>query len=902
MTRSLRARPLALALALCAATAQAAAPASPEVVDQPATTQADPVQQAEVLAGALVARMTTDEKLDQLLNAAPAIPRLGVPHYNWWTESLHGAMGAVPTTNFAEPIGLAATFDDALVRRVGQVIATEVRGLHALARQTGRTGRMGTGLNTWSPNINIFRDPRWGRGQETYGEDPFLAARMGVAYVRGVQGDHPHYYDIIATPKHYAVHSGPESTRHHANVYVSRRDLEDTYMPAFRAAVVEGGAGSIMCAYNRIDGQPACASDLLLKDYLRGAWSFKGYVVSDCDAVTDISKHHHFAPDAATAVAAAMRAGVDSECNGATLVDAAGLAQPYREALQRGLITMGDVDRALVRLFAARYRTGDLPGLRPLSTKSASPADIGKPEHAALALEVAEKSLVLLKNDGVLPLRPQTRVALVGPLADATRVLRGNYSSPQSAPPVSVLDGLRQAMPEAKVTHVPFSPTYTDGDPIPPAALVTEDGTPGLVARYYNPRQKPPTRFGPGEMDAWLERVGYEDAPVVTRVEPDVNTRSLDLAQVHDIHRVEWTGYLVAPETGTYRLGLGGFNGALEFDDKPLLDLAGASWNSLPTLKTVQLEAGKRYPIKVTTEARVLAGIGLLWKRVSDNPIEQMRAAAAESDVVVAVVGLTSDLEAEEAPVEVPGFKGGDKTSLDLLADQQALLEAARATGKPLVVVVMNGSPVNLAWAKQHAAAIIEAWYPGQSGGLAIGNVVAGHTNPSGRLPLTFYRSVEDLPPFDDYDMRGRTYRYFEGEPVYPFGHGLSYTRFAYGALKLEPAAGGSHEGLKVSTEVRNTGRRAGDEVAQLYLDFPDVEGLPRVALRGFQRVHLAPGESRVLEFELDPRDLSAVTVEGQRQVMKGSYRVFVGGGQPGTGAAGKHAAFGIDQNRPVER
>ena len=902
MTRPLRARPLMLALALCAAASQATPAAGTEAAARADASGADPAQRATELARVLVAKMGADEKLEQLLNTAPAIPRLGVPNYNWWTESLHGAMGAVPTTNFAEPIGLAATFDDALVRKVGQVIATEVRGLHALARQTGRTGRMGTGLNTWSPNINIFRDPRWGRGQETYGEDPFLAARMGVAYVRGVQGDTPGLYDIVATPKHYAVHSGPESTRHSANVYVSRHDLEDTYLPAFRAAVVEGGAGSIMCAYNRVDGQPACANDLLLEDYLRRDWSFDGYVVSDCDAVTDINRHHHYAPDAPAAVAAALRSGVDSECNGATLVDSAGLARPYRDALERGYISMADVDRALVRLFAARYRTGDLPGLRPLSTDSVSPDDIGKPEHAALALEVAEKSLVLLKNDGVLPLRPRTRVALVGPLADATRVLRGNYSSPQSAPPVSVLDGLRQAMPDAKVTHVPFSPTYTDGDPVPPAALQTGDGRPGLVARYYNTRQKPPARFGPGEMDAWLQRVGYEDAPVVTRVEPDVNTRSLDLAEVHDIHRVEWTGYLVAPETGTYRLGLGGFNGALEFDGKPLLDLAGASWNSLPTLRTVQLEAGKRYPVKVTTEARVLAGIGLLWKRVVEDPIGQMRAAAVASDVVVAVVGLTSDLEAEEAPVEVPGFKGGDKTSLDLLADQQALLEAARSTGKPLVVVVMNGSPVNLAWAKQHAAAIIEAWYPGQSGGLAIGNVVAGHTSPSGRLPLTFYRSVDQLPPFDDYDMRGRTYRYFEGEPVYPFGHGLGYTTFAYTAPQVQAAAAGAQEGITVSTEVRNTGKRAGDEVAQLYLDFPDIEGLPRVALRGFQRVHLAPGERRTLVFELDPRDLSAVTPEGQRQVMKGSYRVFVGGGQPGTGAPGRDAGFDVAQERPLER
>ena len=857
---------------------------------------------AEAMAAEIVARLDTDEKLDQLINTAPAIPRLGIPAYNWWTESLHGAMGALPTTNFPEPIGLAATFDPALVRRVAATIATEVRGLHALARQTGRTGRIGTGLDTWSPNINIFRDPRWGRGQETYGEDPFLAARMGVAYVRGVQGDAPGLYDVIATPKHYAVHSGPESTRHQANVYVSRRDLEDTYLPAFRAAIVEGGAGSIMCAYNRVDGVPACASDLLLRDILRGDWGFRGYVVSDCDAVTDIHRHHHFAPDPAAAVAAAMRAGVDSECNGATLTDTAGLAQPYREALARGLLTMADIDRALVRLFAARLRNGDLPGLRPLSTETASPADVGAPAHGELALEAAEKSLVLLKNNGVLPLRGAPKIAVIGPLGDATRVLRGNYSSPQSAPPVSVLEGLRRAMPDAQVRHVPFGATWTDGDPIPTSALRTPDGEPGLLARYFNAAERPPARFAPGELDAWIERTGFAREPVVTRVEPDVNSRSLDLAQVHDVHRVEWTGYLVPPETGTYRLGLGGFNGELEFDGKPFVDLRGASWNSLPTLGTVHLEGGRRYPIRVVTEARILAGIGLLWKRVSDAPLEEMRAAAADSDVLVAVVGLTSDLEAEEAPVEVPGFKGGDKTSLDLLADQQALLEAARATGKPLVVVLMNGSQVNLAWAREHADAIIEAWYPGQSGGLAVANVIAGHVNPGGRLPLTFYRSVDDLPPFGDYDMRGRTYRYFDGTPVYPFGYGLSYTSFEYAPLEIAAARGGAADGLRVTTRVRNTGTRAGDEVAQLYLGFPEGEGLPRLALRGFERVHLQPGEERTLVFELDARDLSAVDAAGVRLVMAGEHRVWVGSGQPGTGVPVQSATFRNDRPRPVPR
>lgn len=853
--------------------------------------------QAQALAARLVGRMTTDEKLGQLLNTAPAIPRLEVPAYNWWTESLHGALGPVPTTNFPEPVGLAATFDDALVGRTAQAISAEVRGLHALARTTGRMGRIGTGLDTWSPNINIFRDPRWGRGQETYGEDPYLTARMGVAFVRGMQGDDPARIDVVATPKHYAVHSGPESTRHEANVYVSQHDLADTYLPAFRAAIVEGGAGSIMCAYNRIDGQPACASDLLLKDTLRGRWGFRGYVVSDCDAVKDIAANHHYAPDAASAVAAAMRAGVDNECNNATLTDTDGLTNPYREALSRGLISVADIDRSLTRLFAARYRTGDLPGLRPLSTQTSSPRDIDTPAHRALALEVAEKSLVLLKNKGILPLKAHARIAVIGPLGDATRVLRGNYSSSLSGPRISVVKGLRQAMPGAQVRYVPFGETYTDGDPIPTTALQTESGEPGLTARYYNVVGRIPDRFAPGALNDWLKTAKFEDRPVVTRVEANAASRSLDLSSVRDVHRAVWTGYLVPPETGRYRLGIAGFNGAMSFDGQPFVDLTKASWNSLPTMKTVTLEKGRRYPITVTTEARILTGINLVWKRVSDDPVAELRAAARASDALVAVVGLTSDLEAEEAPIAVPGFKGGDKTTLDLPADQQALLEQAKATGRPLIVVLMNGSPVNLAWAKANADAIIEAWYPGQAGGLAVGHVLSGKTNPAGRLPLTFYRSVEDLPPFGDYAMKGRTYRYFTGTPVYPFGYGLSYTSFAYAPLSVKPGADGS---MTVTTEVRNTGRREGDEVAQLYLNFPRVEGAPRVALRGFQRVHLAPGERRSLTFTLSPRDLSAVDANGQRLVMKGGYHASVGSGQPDTGVPVRSAAFRIDTSTPI--
>jgi len=850
-------------------------------------------EKAEQQAAELVAQLTLDEKVEQLLNVAPAIPRLGIPAYNWWTESLHGAIGTRPTTNFPEPIGLAATFDEPLLHELAATISVEVRALHALGRQTGRLGRIGTGLDTWSPNINIFRDPRWGRGQETYGEDPFLTSRMAVAFVRGMQGPDPDHPNVIASPKHFAVHSGPESTRHEANVYVSPHDLEDTYLPAFRAAIVEGQAGSIMCAYNRVNGQPACASDLLLQERLRGAWKFDGYVVSDCDAVKDISDNHKYAPDAVVAAAVALKTGVDNECNTSTLWDLAGLENRYKEAYERGLIGVEDIDRALIRLFSARYRAGDLGRAAPRP-----PATITTPEHDARALKAAERSLVLLKNDGVLPLQGAKRIVVVGPHADSTRVLRGNYSSSLSSPPISIVDGLRRALPGATVTHIPWSPSVTDGDSVPTYALRTPDGKPGLRAEYFAADEPVPDRFPSyEEFSRRSAAMKFKSKPTVTRIEPSVAGRGRELAQLSDHYKVVWTGFLVPPESGTYRLGLSGFSGQLTFDGKVMNEPGQVRWGALPKLTSVTLQKGQRYPIRVTGEAHASAsGTELLWKRVSMQVDAELAAAAAQADVIVAAVGLTSDLEGEEMKIDIEGFSGGDRTSLDLPADQRKLLEQAKATGKPLVVVLLNGSPINLAWARENAAAIIEAWYPGQAGGQAVANVISGKANPAGRLPLTLYKSVTDLPPFSDYSMKGRTYRYFPGAPVYPFGYGMSYTTFEYGPLRLEARDGGMERGVRVITTVSNTGKRAGEEVAQLYLEPPRFEGAPRIALRGFQRFALDAGERKTVSIELSPRDLSFVTRDGVRQVMTGDYRVSVGSGQPGTGVPAQSAAFSLSQ------
>jgi beta-glucosidase len=852
----------------------------------PSAHGADARREAEARANALVAQMTPDEKFDQLLNVAPALPRLGIPAYNWWTESLHGAMGPLPTTNFPEPIGLAATFDANLLKQVAAAISTEVRALHTLGRETGHLGRIGTGLNTWSPNINIFRDPRWGRGQETYGEDPHLTARLGVAFIEGMQGANPDLPDVIATPKHFAVHSGPESTRHFANVFVSAHDLEDTYLPAFRAAIVDAKAGSIMCAYNRVNGQPACGSELLMKEHLRDAWAFKGYVVSDCDAVTDISEQHKYASDPAAAVAVALKAGTDNECNTRTLGDTPNLGARYREAWQRGLIGMADIDQALVRLFSARYRNGDLAGLPQRQANPVPVKAIGTPAHQELALQAATKSLVLLKNDGVLPLKPGLKLAVIGPLADATRVLRGNYSSTQSAPPVSVVDGLRRVLPQGQVKLVPAGASITDGDPVPAAFLRTPDGKPGLRAEYYN-------RSG-GQ---------YESKPVVTRIEPGVESHALELKAVADQHKVVWRGSLTAPESGLYRLGVSGVKGALTAGGRPLVEAAKYSqWAEPLQLHTVQLEKGQRYPLQFAAETGNSGVPGLFWKRISAAPEADLKQGTAGADVIVAVLGLTSDLEGEELALKVDGFSGGDRTSLELPAEQRKLLEQAKALGKPLVVVLMNGSALGLSWAKENASAILEAWYPGQSGGLAVANVLTGRANPGGRLPLTFYRGLEDLPPFDDYSMEGRTYRYYKGTPLYAFGAGLSYTSFDYQPLQIQAVDGAPQNGVLVTTEIVNTGKRDGDEVAQLYIAPPPFDGAPRLALRGFERITLKAGERRKVSFRLSQRDLSFVTRDGKRQVMPGRYQVSVGSGQPATGVAGQHAQLVLDQTIALEK
>jgi len=724
---------LVLMLTLARATAQ-----SPS-----AQAYLDPSQPIEVRVNDLISRMTLEEKASQLVNQARAIPRLQVPAYDWWSEALHGVARAGKATVFPEPIGLAATFDDPLIHEMAIVIGTEARAKHNQAVRAGRRDIM-EGLDFWSPNINIFRDPRWGRGQETYGEDPFLTGRMGVAFVTGLQGDDPKYFRVISTPKHFAVHSGPEPSRHNIDVQVSKHDMEDTYLPAFRATVTEGKAESVMCAYNRVNGQPACANTFLLKDQLRGAWKFNGYVVSDCDAIVDIYQGHHFTKSQAEAAAAAIKTGMDSECaDFFTITKDDHDYKPFVDAVKQGLLTEADLDTSLRRLFTARMRLGmfDPPDKVPYAQTPDS--EIDSAPHRKLALRTAQESMVLLKNDGVLPLASGVKkILVVGPLADQTEVLHGNYSGTASHA-VTALEGIRKQFAGVKVSYV----------------------------------------------------------------------------------------------------------------------------------------AGTNF---------------LREKPGNSDPLLEATSAARDADVVVAVVGITSKLEGEEMKVDMPGFKGGDRTSLNLPEEEDMLLGALKGTGKPLVVVLMNGSALAVNWANDHANAILDAWYSGEEGGTAIAQTLAGVNNPAGRLPVTFYKGVEQLPDFEDYAMKNRTYRYFEGEPLYPFGYGLSYSKFEYSNLKLP--AGELHAGdpLLLEVDVKNTSDKAGDEVVELYVNFPKLPGTPLRALRGFTRVHVEAGKSRHVELTLQPRDLSYVNESGDRMVGEGDYVITVGGGQPNTKASHADADLSI--------
>nr|MDQ2687763.1 glycoside hydrolase family 3 C-terminal domain-containing protein [Armatimonadota bacterium] len=688
----------------------------------------------------LVGRMTLPEKVRQMQTDAPAIERLGVPEYHWWSESLHGT-AVSPATVFPQAIGLAATWNTDLHSQVATAIGDEDRATYNVT--VARTGHAEGfhGLTYFAPNINIFRDPRWGRGQETYGEDPYLTGRFGVAYIQGLQGNDPQYFKVVATAKHYAVHSGPEPERHRFDAVVSEYDLFDTYLPAFEAAVRQGHVDSVMGAYSSLDGVPDCANPRLLDTILRKDWGFDGYVVSDCGAIGDISGGHHYAPTNEAGSALAVKAGCDITCGGEYVA--------LEKSVAQGLITEAQIDTSVKRLFTARMRLGmfDPPARVPYSKLGA--ADIESQKHQQLALQAARESLVLLKNDrNTLPFGNAIRhIAVIGPNADAVGVQRGNYNG-TSAHEVSVLTGLKQRAPQGVTVEYVEGvglTTLSDLSTVPSDAL-RSGGKPGLHGEYFNNE----TLQGP---------------PVATRQDAQIafhfsgNGPVAGLTQFH--YSARWTGELIASRDGEYTLGVRGDDGFRLFvNDQKVID----DWGVHPAetkTTTLTLKAGQAVPIQLEYYQGVGdAEISLLWKQPGQAQFEDALAAARRADAVVFVGGISAQLEGEE------GTNGnGDRTTLDIPQVQQDLLQAVAGVGKPVVVVLMNGSALSVNWAQAHVPAILESWYPGEAGGTAVAEALFGDYNPAGRLPVTFYKSTDQLPPFRDYAMKGRTYRYFMGEP-----------------------------------------------------------------------------------------------------------------------------------------
>ena len=820
----------------------------------------------------LIGQMTLEEKVEQMRDHAPAIPRLGVPKYDWWNESLHGVAFAGYATNFPQVIGMAATWDAALVHRMGETISTEARAKYNQAMRDNDHEAF-FGLTFWAPNINIFRDPRWGRGQETYGEDPFLTARMGVAFVTGMQGDDSNHLKLVSTPKHYAVHSGPESTRHQVNVDVSSHDLEDTYLPAFRAAVLEGHAQSVMCAYNSIDGAPACANTMLLKDHLRGAWHFDGYVVSDCAAVADVNTGHHYAPDMAHAAAAAVRAGTDLECGFAE-----GQAFPALvDAVHQGLITEAELDTSLKRLFRARFRLGMFDPPDSYAYGRIPFGEVNSQAHRQISLQAAREAMTLLKNDGTLPLKRNiANIAVVGPTAELVQSLQGNYNSPPPHP-VYPFDGIVSHFSDAHVSYAMGS-SLAQGFAMPiahsalhPAADSAEFG---LRGEYFKSKD-------------------FSAIPVLVRTDRNINFNWDKVVPVTGLQRndysVRWSGVFVPPAAGDYKLGVrinycyaceNAESFRLYLDDKLLVQNSPGNTSSLDA--PIHFDSTKPHAIRLEyLHGSGSAGIDLTWQAPEQVLRDEAVAKARQADVIVACLGLSPSLEGEEMPVKLNGFAGGDRTAIDLPVAQEDLLKALVGTGKPVVVVLENGSALAVNFAAGHAAAILEAWYPGEEGGNAIAETLAGSNNPAGRLPITFYRSLSQLPAFEDYNMSGRTYRYMSTKPLFPFGFGLSYSSYAYSGIKVNAAHVNAGEPVQVEVDVRNVGRLDGDEVAELYLSQPKTSISPYLILAGFRRIHLKAGDSTHLSFTLDPRTMSEVDAEGVRSIMEGGYTISVGGAQP---------------------
>jgi len=812
----------------------------------------------------LVSRMTLEEKVSQLTHYAGEVEHLGIPRYNWWNECLHGVARAGKATVFPQSIGIAATFDRDMMFRMAEVTSDEARAKYHDFEARDKRG-MYQGLTFWSPNINIFRDPRGGRGHETYGEDPYLSGEMGVQFIKGLQGDDPRYLKVVATSKHYAVHSGPEPSRHEFDAVIGERDFRDTYFPAFKKTVEEGRVYSVMCAYNRYMGEPCCGSIPLQEELLRGELGFEGYIVSDCGAIRDFHTGHNVVKTSEQAAAKGVLSGTDLNCG-----------RQYKslvKAVEQGLILESEVDVPVTRLMLARMKLGMFDPDEMVPWSATPLDDVAGEAHKKVAAEMARKTMVLLKNDkGVLPLdKGIKKIAVIGPNADNLDVQYGNYNgSPVN--PVSVYEGIKAKLGESSEVKFALGTAHHDGLPYlvsVPEGIFFEDkegNNPGLKTRFYS-NLKAMGNPVLERSDLMVDYYWWDGEPPVEGLEDDN-------------YSVRWSGYMVPRRSGRHALGVEGKYFQFVFEGDTLL---GNNNIHRPnkTYRWLDLKEGEAYQVKVIMkDEHGDAPIAIHWDEPNPARVREAVQTARWADHVVMVMGLTARLEGEEMRgLDLEGFNRGDRTSLDLPETQRRLIRQIVATGKPVSLVLMTGSAVSMNWVEQHVPSILQAWYGGESAGSAVADVLFGDYNPAGRLPVTFYRSVEDLPSFKNYDMEGRTYRYFEGEVLYPFGFGLSYTSFDYNNLILERDEIFGNEELTVSVEVTNTGQVDGEEVVQMYIRKPGSAHVrPLKDLRGFERVFINRGQTRVVTMKLGQDELEYYDISaGDYLVEKGEYEVLMG-------------------------
>nr|WP_315155427.1 glycoside hydrolase family 3 C-terminal domain-containing protein [uncultured Flavobacterium sp.] len=813
----------------------------------------------------LVSRLTLEEKVSQMLNSSPAIERLGIPAYDWWNETLHGvARTPFKVTVYPQAIAMAATFDKNSLFTMADYSATEGRAIYNKAVASGRTNERYLGLTYWTPNINIFRDPRWGRGQETYGEDPYLTSMLGDAFVKGLQGDDPKYIKAAACAKHYAVHSGPEPLRHVFDVDVSAYDLWDTYLPAFQKLITESHVVGVMCAYNAFRTQPCCASDILMTDILRNQWKFDGYVTSDCWAIDDFFKNHKTHPDAASASADAVFHGTDIDCG----TDA---YKALVQAVKQGKITEAQIDVSVKRLFMVRFRLGMFDPVAMVKYAQTPDNVLESKEHAAHALKMAQQSMVLLKNEKqTLPLSKKLKkIVVLGPNADNSIAILGNYNgTPTNLK--TVLQGIKDKVgPDTEVIFEK-AVNFTNNNLLQYKDLSQQysyEGKQGFKAEYYNNKD-------------------LEGTPAVTRETKVDNIWQEGQAVTGTIRAnnfsVRYTTDFKAEKDDAITFELQGDDGYRFLVNSTIVidSWKKNRWGS----KTYELAVKKGSSYTLTVEywqgdgsANIKMSAGSYIK----TDYSQIADRYKDADAFIFTGGISPQLEGEEMKVSDPGFEGGDRTSILLPAVQTELMKALKTTGKPVIFVMMTGSAIATPWESENIPAILNAWYGGQSAGTAVADILFGDYNPSGRLPVTFYKGDSDLASFNDYNMENRTYRYFKGVPQYGFGFGLSYTTFKYSKLEM-PVQIEKSKNVKVSVTITNTGQFSGEEVAQLYvLDQGKKIKVPIKTLKGFERVSLNPGQSKTITFTLTPQDLSYVTQEGKLQQLDGKVEIAVGGHQP---------------------